>query len=122
MPIHPSAARVSFTLALISIFVPAAPSVWAEADQWEKHMKSGSKAYSGGMSQKYFHGWGNAAPNPQFAKAEEEFLAALAQSQSFPAGDIRTAETLGALASVYMEEGKYDDAESKGNQEITLTE
>jgi tetratricopeptide (TPR) repeat protein len=117
---HPAAARVSLTLALISIFVPAAPSLWAQADQWEKHMKSGSKAYSGGINQKYFHGWGNAAPNPEFAKAEEEFLAALAQTQSFPAGDIRTAQTLGSLASVYMEEGKYDDAESKGNQAITL--
>ena len=59
-------------------------------------------------------------PNPQFAKAEKEYLAALAQTQSFPAGDIRTAETLDALATVYMEEGKYDDAESKGNQAITI--
>jgi tetratricopeptide (TPR) repeat protein len=122
VPIYPSPARVSVTLALVSIFVLAAPSLWAQADQWEKHMKSGSKAYSGGMNQKYFHGWGNAAPNPQFAKAEEEFLAALAQTQSFPPADVRTAETLGALASVYMEEGKYDDAESKGNQAITIME
>ncbi len=122
MPTRPSAARVWLTLTLIPVFVAAASSLWAQADQWEKLMKSGSKAYSGGMSQKYFHGWGNAAPNPQFAKAEAEFLAALAQTQSFPAGDIRTAETLGALAGVYMEEGKYDDAESKGNQAITIME
>ncbi len=122
MPTHSWAARVWVILALISIFVPAAPLLWAQADQWEKLMKSGSKAYSGGMSQKYFHGWGDAAPNPQFAKAEEEFLAALAQTQSFPAGDIRTARTLGALASVYMEEGKYEDAESKGNQAIAIME
>jgi Tetratricopeptide repeat len=122
VPTRPSAARVWLTLTLISIFVAAASSLWAQADQWEKLMKLGSKAYSGGMSQKYFHGWGNSAPNPQFAKAEVEFLAALAQTQSFPAGDIRTAETLGALASVYMEEGKYDDAESKGNQAITIME
>ena len=122
VPTHPSAARVSLTLALLSIFVSAAPSLWAQADQWEKLMKSGSKAYSGGMNQKYMHGWGNAGPNPQFAKAEQEFLAALALAQSFPAGDIRTAETLGAMASVYMEEGKYDDAESKGNQAITIME
>jgi tetratricopeptide (TPR) repeat protein len=120
--IHISAARASLTLALISLLIPAAPSLGAQADQWDQHMKSGRKAYSGGMNQKYFHGWGNAGPNPQFAKAEEEFLAALAQTHSFPAGDIRTAETLGALASVYMEEGKYDDAESKGNQAITMME
>lgn len=122
MAIHTSAARVSLTLALISLSVPAAPSLWAQADQWEKHMKSGRKDYSGGMNQKYFHGWGNAGPNPQFAKAEEEFLAALADTQAFPPGDMRTAETLGALATVYMEEGKYDDAESKGTQAIAMME
>jgi tetratricopeptide (TPR) repeat protein len=122
VPTRPSTARVWLSLTLISIFVPAASSLWAQADQWEKLMKSGGKAYSGGMSQKYFHGWGDAAPNPQFAKAEEEFLAALAQTESFPAGDMRTAETLGALASVYTEEGKYDDAERKGNQVITVME
>jgi hypothetical protein len=122
VPSHPPAARVLLTLALISIFVLAAPSLWAQADLWEKLMKSGSKAYSDGISQKYFQGWGIAAPNPQFAKAEEQFLAALAQTQSFPPGDIRTTQTLGALASVYMEEGKYDDAESKGNQAIAIME
>lgn len=122
MAIHTSAARVSLTLALISLLVPAAPSLWAQADQWEKHMKSGRKDYSGGMNQKYFHGWGNAGPNPQFAKAEEEFLAALADTQKFPPGDMRRAETLGALATVYMEEGKYDDAESKGTQAIAMME
>jgi tetratricopeptide (TPR) repeat protein len=114
--------RASLLLTLISIFVPAAPCVWAQAEQWESHIKSGRKAYGSGMDQKYFHGWGNVGPNPHFTKAEEEFLAALAQTQSFPAGDLRTPETLDALASVYMEEGKYEDAESKGNQVITLME
>ncbi len=122
MATHVSAARASLTLALISILVAAAPCLWAQADQWEKHMKSGRKAYSGGMSQKFYHGWGNAGPNPQFAKAEEEFLAALAQTQAFPPGDMRTANTLGALASLYMEEGKYEDAETRGNQAIAMME
>ena len=117
---HASAAKVSLTLALISFLVPAAPSLWAQADQWEKHMKSGSKAYSGGMYQKYYIESGFAWPNPQFVKAEKEYLAALAQTQSFPAGDLRTGETLGDLATVYMEEGRYADAESKGNQAIAI--
>jgi tetratricopeptide (TPR) repeat protein len=119
---HTPAVRVSLTLALISFLVPAAPSLWAQEDQWDKDMKAGSKAFTDGMKQKYFHGWGNAGPNPQFAKAEEEFLAALAQTRSFPAGDMRTANTLGALATVYMEEGKYADAENRGNQAIALME
>jgi tetratricopeptide (TPR) repeat protein len=115
-----SLAKFFLLLALISFSVPAAPSMWAQEEQWDKHMKAGGKAYNDGMKQKYLHGWGDAGPNSQFAKAEEEFLAALGQTQTFPAGDIRTAETLGALATVYMEEGKYADAESKGNQAIAL--
>ncbi len=120
MATHTSAVRVSLTLALISFLVPAAPCLWAQADQWEKHMKSGDKAYSGGMYQKYYIESGAAWPNPQFAKAEKEYLAALAQAQSFPAGDLRTGETLGDLATVYMEEVRYADAESKGNQAIAI--
>lgn len=120
MATHTSALRVSLILVLISFFVPAAPSLWAQDDQWDKHMKAGGKALDAGMRQKFLNGWGNAVPNPQFAKAEEEFLAALAQTQSFPPGDMRAANTLGALATVYMEEGKYADAENKGNQAIAL--
>jgi hypothetical protein len=56
VPTHPSAARVSLTLVLISIFAPAAPSLRAQADQWERHMKSGSRAYSVARNQKYCHG------------------------------------------------------------------
>ena len=122
MATHASPARVFLPLALISFLALPAPCLWAQEDQWDKHMKAGGKAYTEGMKQKYFHGWGNAGPNPQFAKAEGEFLAALAQAENFPAGDIRTAETLGTLASVYMEEGKYADAESKGNQAIAMME
>lgn len=122
MATRASTVKPPLILTLISCLVLAAPCLWAQADQWEKHMKSGGKAYAGGMDQKYFHGWGDAGPSPQFAKAEEEFLAALEQTKTFPAGDIRTAETLDALAIVYMEEGKYEDAESKGNQAITMME
>ena len=107
-------------LALLFVLLYLAPSLHAQADQWEKHMKSGTKAYDDGMKQKYFHGWGNAAPNPQFAKAEQEFLAALAQADTFPAGDMSKARTLGALATVYMEEGKFADAETRGTQAIAL--
>ncbi|MGC1998798.1 MAG: hypothetical protein WA658_03015, partial [Candidatus Acidiferrales bacterium] len=98
---HSPAAKFPLLLALLSILLPTAPPLHAQADQWDKLMKSGTKAYDDGMKQKYFHGWGNAAPNPQFAKAEEDLLAALAQTDSFPAEDMRKARTLGALATVY---------------------
>jgi tetratricopeptide (TPR) repeat protein len=115
-----SAARVSFALMLISLGVPATPSLWAQENQWDKLMKAGGKAARDGMKEKYFHAWGDARPYPHFVKAEEEFLAALAQTQTFPAGDLRTAETLGALATVYSEEGKFAEAENRGNQAIAI--
>jgi tetratricopeptide (TPR) repeat protein len=114
------AAKFPFLLALLSILLPTATTLRAQTDQWDKHMKSGTKAYDDGMKQKYFHGWGNAGTNPQFAKAEQEFLAALAQTDALPAGDLSKARTLGALASVYMEEGKFSDAEARGTQAIAL--
>lgn len=117
---HSPAAKFPLLLALLSILLPTAPPLHAQADQWDKLMKSGTKAYDDGMKQKYFHGWGNAAPNPQFAKVEEDLLAALAQTDSFPAEDMRKARTLGALATVYMEEGKFSDAEARGTQAIAL--
>lgn len=117
--IHTLATKIALVLALLS-FLLTTPSLHAQTDQWDKHMKSGAKAYDDGMKQKYFHGWGNATPNPQFAKAEEEFLAALAQTDALPPGDMSKARTLGALASVYMEEGKFADAESRGTQAIAL--
>jgi tetratricopeptide (TPR) repeat protein len=117
------AARVSLPFVLLFIFATASPCAHAQEDQWEKHMKSGRKAYSDGMKQRYFHAWGNPGPSPQFTKAEEELLAALAQAQStFPAGDMRIADTMGALASTYMEEAKYDDAEKIGLQAIAIVE
>jgi Tetratricopeptide repeat len=114
--------RVSLVLALFFLFVAAAPGLWAQEDQWDKHMKAGRKDFSQGMSEKYFHGWGDARPYPSFGKAEEEFLAALAAAQAFPAGDLRIAATLGELADAYSQEGKFAEAENRGNQALTTME
>lgn len=109
-------------LALFSLFVAAVPSLWAQADQWDKHMRAGRKDFSQGLGEKYFHAWGDARPYPSFGKAEEEFLAALAAAQAFPAGDLRIATTLGELADAYSEEGKFAEAENRGNQALTTLE
>ncbi len=122
---HARITRVSLSLASFFLFLPAASSLWAQADQWDKHMKAGSKAYGHGMNEKYFHSFFGANSPPalrDFAKAEQEFLAALAQTKTFPAGDLRAAETLGDLASVYSQEGKFAEAESRGNQAIAIIE
>jgi tetratricopeptide (TPR) repeat protein len=114
--------RGSLVLALISLFVGAPPSLRAQEDQWDKHMKAGRKEFVQGMREKYFHAWGDARPYPSFGKAEEEFLAALAAAQAFPAGDLRIAATLGELADAYSEEGKFAEAENRGKQAITTME
>ena len=118
--------RVSWALVMSSLLILAIPAAWAQEKEWEKHMKEGGKAYAKGMSKKYY--WGgftsqtNLAGAPEFAKAEREFLDALALAQSFPAGDVRTADTLGRLADTYSEERKFDEAEERGKQAIALLE
>jgi tetratricopeptide (TPR) repeat protein len=118
--------RVCWALVMSSLLILAIPAAWAQEKEWEKHMKEGGKAYAKGMSKKYY--WGgftsqtNLAGAPEFAKAEREFLDALALAQSFPAGDVRTADTLGRLADTYSEERKFDEAEERGKQAIALLE
>ena len=114
-------ARVMSTLLILAI-----PAAWAQGKEWEKHMNEGGKAYAKGMSKRSH--WGgftsqtNLAGATDFAKAEREFLDALTQAQSFPAGDVRTADTLGRLADTYSEERRFDEAEERGRQAIALLE
>jgi tetratricopeptide (TPR) repeat protein len=118
--------RFSLVLALTFFVAQARPALWAQDKEWDKHMKEGGKAYARGMSKKYY--WADSSSQtslagaPEFAKAEREFLAALALAQSFPAGDVRTADTLGRLASTYAEERKFAEAEERGKQAIALLE
>jgi tetratricopeptide (TPR) repeat protein len=114
--------RVAFVFALISLLTVTAPSSLAQAYQWNKHIKAGRSDFSGGISEKYSHAWGEARDYPHFVKAEQELLAALSDTQAFPPGDLRTAETLGDLASTFSEEGKFAEAESRGNQAIAIME
>src|SRR5579863_3334136 len=68
--------RVFFVPTLISLLAVTAPSSLARTDQWNKHIKAARQDFSEGVSEKYFHAWGEARPYPHFAKAEEELLAA----------------------------------------------
>jgi tetratricopeptide (TPR) repeat protein len=122
---HALTARVSLILVLISLAGSVVPFLRAQGDDWDKHMKAGGKAFESGRKEKYVWldpGRSTPASVRDFAKAEEEFLAALAQTQSFPAGDVRKAHTLGSLADVYMEEGHFVEAEERGNEAIHLVE
>jgi len=61
-------------LALIIFLLRAGLPLWAQDKEWSKHMNAGSKA---SMSFNY-------------EKAEKEFQAALALTQTFPPNDLRT--------------------------------
>ena len=118
---HASTSRLSVALALIFLFFPAS-FCRAQEDQWNKHMKAAEKDYEEGRKEKYVHAWGYAQPYPHFLKAEQELEAALAAAHSFPPGDLRKASTLSELSSVYVEEGKFTDAEDRGKQSVTIME
>jgi tetratricopeptide (TPR) repeat protein len=122
---HNLNARVSWALALILLAVPAARRLWGQAGEWDKHMKAGEKAYSAGFNQKHY--WITSPTNSpaslaNFAKAEQEYKAALDLTQSFPAGDRRTVKTLGGLAEVFLEQDRFAEAEETGNRAIDLLE
>jgi tetratricopeptide (TPR) repeat protein len=122
---HTLARRAACALVVIALAAPATRRLHAQADEWDKHMKAGEKAYSAGFNQKHY--WiTNPSNSPaslaNFAKAEQELKAALDLTQSFPAGDQRTVKTLGDLAEVYLEQDRFDEAEAAGNQAISLME
>jgi hypothetical protein len=120
-----SRSGIAWALALSFLAVPATRQLWGQADEWDKHMKEAQKAYGAAFNKKYY--WPDNRHNTpdelaQFAKAEQELKAALDLTQSFPAGDRRTADTLGELAEVYGEQDRFADAEKTGNLAITLLE
>jgi tetratricopeptide (TPR) repeat protein len=110
-------------LAMIGLVLAASsPASQAQADEWEKHVKAGEKDYAAGLNEKYVHGWGDAGSYPHFTKAEQEFLAALALTQTSSAQNSRTALTLVELSQTYLEEGKFTDAENRGKQALAIVE
>ncbi|WP_058189549.1 tetratricopeptide repeat protein [Terracidiphilus gabretensis] len=101
-----SASKLPFKLAFILFLALTPISVWPQAADWDAHMKAGEKALQ----------------SLNNAKAEKEFQAAVVQAQSFPAPDLRTAQTLGKLAEVYSRESKSAQAEDALQQQAVLTE
>jgi len=96
-------ARFCLALALSCLVSPA---LWAQEKGWENHMKAGSKA----------------SMSFRFAKAEKEFQAALAETQTFPPTDLRTAETLSKLANLYTKEQRFTEAENRQKQAVAIFE
>jgi hypothetical protein len=88
-------------------------------DAWKKALKGQVQALlatmtlGGGITSQT-----NLTGAPGFAKAEREFLDALALAQSFRAGDVRTADTPGRMADTYAEERNFDEAEARGKQAV----
>jgi tetratricopeptide (TPR) repeat protein len=101
-----SPSRLSLSLALILAFVLAPLCSWPQQSDWDKHMKAGEKAFQ----------------SIEYAKAEGEFQAALAQTLAFPVPDLRTAETLAKLAEVDTRELKFAEAEALLKRDAAVTE
>ena len=68
----------------------------AQEPAWEKYTKAGTEAYQRG----------------QYAEAEKQFVAALKEAEKFGAQDPRLATSLNNLATLYINQGKYAEAES----------
>lgn len=93
--------RGSLPLALLFFLAQARPGSFAQDKEWDKHIRAGDKAYIG-------------------IKAEKEFQAALARTQTFPPNDLRTAETLSKIAFLYEREHKYAEAETRQKQAVAI--
>jgi hypothetical protein len=98
--------RVSLTFVLLILLVKAEPTLSAQDREWHKQMQAGSKA----------------SASFKYARAEQEFQAALAQTRAFPPTDLRTAETLSKLAALYVRETKFTEAENRQKQAVAIFE
>jgi tetratricopeptide (TPR) repeat protein len=103
---NPRLNRISLAIGLLFLLTQAERALWAQDEEWDKHVKAGSKA----------------SASFEYAIAEQEFQAALDRSQTFPSTDLRTAETLGKLASLYMKENKLTEAENRQKQAVAIFE
>src|SRR5208282_4666039 len=65
---------------------------------------------------------GKASASFKYARAEQEFQDALAQTQAFPPNDFRTAETLSKLAALYVKETKLTEAENLQKRAVAIFE
>lgn len=74
--------------------------------EWDAHMEAGNKA---SMSFKY-------------EKAEKEFQVALARTEAFPPNDLRSAETLSKLATLYTKQKKFTVAEAQQKRAVAIFE
>jgi tetratricopeptide (TPR) repeat protein len=99
--------RVSLPLALLFCLVQVKPTLWAQDKEWDAHMKAGNKA-----SMSLF----------KYEKAEKEFQAALARTETFPPNDLRTAETLSKLATLYTKQEKFTEAEARQKRAVAIFE
>lgn len=103
---NPRLNRMFLTIGLLFLLVQAERALWAQDEEWDKHLKAGSKA----------------SASFKYETAEKEFQAALDQARTFPPTDLHLAETLSKLASLYIKEGKLTEAESLQKQAVAIFE
>src|SRR3989338_11022607 len=68
---------------------------FAQDALWKGYLDSGKKAFEEG----------------DYAKAQQQFVAALREAENFGPGDSRLASTLNNLAVLYHTQGKFSEAE-----------
>src|SRR3954464_6576722 len=73
---------------------------------WKKSMEEGMKSYQ--------HG--------HYAEAEKAYAAALTEAEKSAIGDLRLAETLSVLANVYLDLGRYGQAEPLYRRSLAIRE
>ena len=73
---------------------------------WDRHIAAGSVAYEQG----------------DYAKAEEEWMAALAEAEAFGPADTRLATSLNNLALLYHFQRKYAEAEPLYERALAIDE
>ena len=85
----------------------SSPTTYAQdTTKWEKSNAAGMEAYQEG----------------RYAETEKRWLAALEEAENFGPDDERLATSLNNLATVYLSQGKYAEAESLFQRWLTISE
>ena len=92
--------------ALLGLALAVGAYRFFQGGPWDRHTVAGIAAYEQG----------------DYAKAEEEWVAALAEAEAFGPEDTRLATSLNNLGEVYRTQGRYGDAEPLYNRALAINE
>ncbi len=100
------AARMTLAMLVVLIALPAWMFFWQRKRSWEEYNDAGREA----MEQ------------ARYAEAEELYLAALKEAESFGGQDTRLVRPLNDLAELYRVQGKYAEAEPLFQRSLAIRE